>query len=193
MSLFSEKYEEFVEPDGFSKQSTLVDPRDVENEKLVSFEEGYQAGWDDAAEAQQRSETHFSDTLTENLQEISFGFHEAKAALTSEMQTLFEEVLDTLLPEVIKISVGPLIMEKILSITRDKSDQMILTEVSTADFPPLKTFFETQNLSSFELKERADLTLGQVLFRVGGNETEIDFKHTLQEIKSSVSTLFEKG
>ncbi|MEO9457582.1 MAG: hypothetical protein ABJG56_01240 [Lentilitoribacter sp.] len=192
MMSFSQKYEEFEDPDSFSKIASNREARDFDNEKLLAFDAGYQAGWDDATAARQVSDTNLCDALVENLQEISFSFHEAKSGLINEVRPLFDEVLDTLLPEVIRMSIGPHIMEQISSLAREASDQLILVEVSSDDFSSLRAFFEAQNLSSFELKEQVEFTAGQVLLRIGGKEIEIDFEQTLREIKASINNLFDE-
>ncbi len=193
MKSFSQKYEQFEDPDSFSKPASGTEIRDVDNEKLMSFEEGYQAGWDDATAARNVSDLNLHDAILENLQEVSFGFHEAKSGLIGELRPFFEEVLDTLVPEVIKMSIGPFIVEHIMSLASDASDQLILMEVSVADFSSLKAFLQAQDMSCFELKEQESLIAGQVVFKVGGKETEIDFEHTLQEIKTKIDNLFERA
>jgi flagellar assembly protein FliH len=192
MMSISQKYEEFPDPDDFSKSNSVVETRDVDNEKLVSFEEGYQAGWDDATNAQRVSEANLCDALVENLQEISFGFHEAKRELIREIQPLFDQIFDTFLPELIKVSIGPYIVEKIMALTREASDQLLLVEVSVDDYPSLRTFFDAQNLSSFELREQSNLTASQVVLKIGEKEIEINFDQALRDIRTSINDLIEK-
>ena len=159
-------YEEFGNLEDISKLGSTQDNLHLDNEKLKSFDDGYQAGWDDATSAQQTNENSICVKLAEHLQETSFGFHEAKVALINEARPLFEEILDTLLPEIVKASIGPLVLEKLCKLMRDGQGEIIEIAVPPGNLKGLNALLETQSLTSFVAREQNDLEQGQAFFKI---------------------------
>jgi hypothetical protein len=192
MISLSHKYEEFGDTAGFPNSTASLDGRDIESEKLQSFEEGYQAGWEDSDHAKGDSERKISADLARNLQGVSFGYHEARTALTKALRPLFTEIFDKLLPGVTRSSIGPHIVEQLSYLARDNSDQPIEIIVSRQDLKPLQILLEDQILDPFVLRGQSDLGAGQVYLRLGSQEREIDFEQAIQEIRKSIDNLFEQ-
>ena len=92
MISLSHKYEEFGDTAGFLDGTANLDGREIESEKLQSFEEGYQAGWEDSDQAKGDSEKTAAADVVKNLQDVSFGYHEARSALTQALRPLFTEI-----------------------------------------------------------------------------------------------------
>ena len=59
-----------------------------ESVRLEAFEKGYQAGWDDSSIAHQTEREKVSSELAQNLQDMSFTYHEAYAKLSLAMKPL---------------------------------------------------------------------------------------------------------
>ena len=192
MISLSYKYEEFGDASGFLDGTANLDGREIESEKLQSFEEGYQAGWEDSDQANGDSENKVSADLVKNLQDVSFGYYEARFALTQALCPLFTEICDKLLPGMTKSAIGPHIVEQLSCIARDNSNQSIEIIVSLEDFEPVQRLLEDQILDPFVLRAQSDLGAGQVYLRLGGQEREIDFEQAIKEIRKSIDNLFEQ-
>jgi flagellar biosynthesis/type III secretory pathway protein FliH len=191
MSL-AHKYEEFGESNGLLLDELNQDGRDIESEKLQSFEDGYQAGWEDSVKAQSEFEKKFSSELAKNLQDASFGYHEARSTLTQGLKPLFEGILSKLLPEITRTSIGPYIVEQLSGMVRDNSDQIIEIVVSPQEIESLQSVLQEQISEPFVLVALPDLREGQAYVRLGSHEREIDFGKMIQEIRKSANNLFER-
>ena len=78
----------------------------VEEAKLVSFEKGYTAGWDDAIEAKDKETTHVSATLATSLEDLSFTYHEAQSQLMESLDPMFKVLTSVILPDTMAATFG---------------------------------------------------------------------------------------
>jgi flagellar biosynthesis/type III secretory pathway protein FliH len=189
MTPLIQKYEEFGNDPISSDQS--VDNR-LEAEKIRSFEDGYKAGWEDAVEAQTKNQKKLTSGLTNNLQEISFGYHEARNSLLQELRPLFEAIGEKFLPEIGRSSLGPIIAEEIQKLGKEQCDHPIEIVTSSADFDFLKELLEDVISDPFTLSSDQGLAEGQVFLRLGAIEKEIDFEKLILEIRRCIENLFEQ-
>jgi flagellar assembly protein FliH len=192
MMSLAHKYEEFGNSVGFVTDETDQIGHDIESEKLQSFEEGYQAGWEDSDKAKSEFEKKFSLEVAKNLQGVSFGYHEARSALMQGLKPLFDGILSKLLPEIAKASIGPHIVEQLSGIARDSSDQLIEIVVSAQEIESLQNALKDQIPEPFILIAEPDLNEGQAYLRLGTREREIDLGQMIEKICSSTNILFEQ-
>lgn len=76
----------------------VVTPAEIEEHRLAGFEEGYQAGWDDAGAARDTDEAKTRAVIHQNLQDLSFTYHEARHHLLTQIEPLMMEVVRQVLP-----------------------------------------------------------------------------------------------
>ena len=165
--------------------------RDIDAEKLQAFEDGYQAGWKDSNSSALESREAISASIAKNLQEMSFGYHEARRKLLDSISPLFEIIFSKLLPEVSRATIGPIIVEDVTKLVRDQLDQRIEICVSKIDFEAVNSFLEEQIREPFTLSTETTLAEGQVFLRLGGQEREINFAKLISKIQNRTFSLFE--
>lgn len=183
-------YQDFsTSAQGFDGVSQLDDV-EIEDQKLDAFEKGYQAGWDDAVNAQIASNTRICSDLGKNLQETSFAYHEARTTLTKSLKPLFSEVLDTLLPEIAKQSLGPQLVSQLTDMVQLQLDQVIEITVAPDNINSVETLIDGQLEDPFVLIPDPNLGDGQVFLRIGTEERELDFDHILETVRAAFSSFF---
>lgn len=163
---------------------------EIEDQKLDSFENGYQAGWDDAVNAQVATKTRISSDLAKNLQEVSFSYHEARSTLTKSLEPLFSDVVDTLLPEVARHSLGPHVVAQLTDMVRTQTDQVIEITVSPVNLETIETLIENELESPFVMVPDPNLSEGQVFLRIGAEEREIDLDHVIETVGAAFNNFF---
>lgn len=163
---------------------------EIEDQKLDSFEKGYQAGWDDAVNAQVATKTRISSDLAKNLQEVSFSYHEARSTLTKSLEPLFSDVIATLLPEVARHSLGPHVVAQLTEMVRAQTDQVIEITVSPVNFETIETLIENELESPFVMVPDPNLSEGQVFLRIGVEEREIDLDHVIETVGAAFNNFF---
>ena len=76
-----------------SNDPKLMPETSFEEHRLEAYEQGYKAGWDDAATAQADDHTRISAGFARNLQELSFTYHEAKGQILGSLEPLLKEMV----------------------------------------------------------------------------------------------------
>ena len=163
----------------------------LEDEKLQSFETGYQSGWDDAVAAQKSLRDNVTAEFAMNLQSISFSYHEARSALTSELRRAVEPLLLELLPTIARDTLFLHLMEKIGEFSEDTLQKSLLISVPENRFETMKSLFEDNLETPFELMVDDSLADDQVFIKLGTEEHEINFDPWLEDTKSAIGSLFE--
>jgi len=164
---------------------------EVEDQKLESFEKGYQAGWDDAVKAQAEAKTHVSSELATSLQDASFEFHEVRSVLSTAVRDIMDEVLKTIMPTIAQASLGAHIREQVMSMTRDALDRSIDIVISPDAEDVVQTLIDRDVEQPFRFVTDPLLSPTQVLLRVGAEEREINLHETLDEVSKTVQSYFE--
>ena len=86
-------------------------PDALEEARLAGFEAGFRAGWDDATAALGEADDGARAAALAKLQEMSFGFHEARSQLLGRLGPMLEALLARILPEIARETLGPAILE----------------------------------------------------------------------------------
>ena len=171
------------------KQTPTTESREaVEDEKLQSFEDGYKAGWEDAVSAQSQTRDHIDSEFAKNLQEISFSFHEARAALKKELGEVLEPIFLKLLPIISHETLVPKVIENIQDLTNQVSDCPIEVAVSPNRMVTMQSAFEDKIQEPFTVLPDEGLGKDQVFIRVGAIERGIDLETWNADICSLISS-----
>ncbi|MGP9789381.1 hypothetical protein [Roseinatronobacter sp. NSM] len=94
-------------------EDPLLDAEAAEKLRESAYEQGYGAGWQDAL-AQLRDEDALRQSAAlEALQAISFTYNEAHATLEASFMSLTRTLLETLVPEVLRLSLPGLVLESL--------------------------------------------------------------------------------
>jgi len=164
---------------------------ELEDVKLHSFESGFQAGWDEAIKAQAETETHVSEELAKSLKSASLEYEEVRKALATDVQTIMEEVVNTILPLAARASLGQHVCDLIKTMTENALDRSIeivvapgrekaVYDVLTADLP-----------EAFKICVDPTMSPNQACLRLGAKEIDVDLDKTVAEIASALSNFFE--
>ena len=84
----------------------LVEASALDEAKVASFEQGYSAGWEDAAAAQECDQTRIRADVARNLQSRAFTFQDARTHVLQAIRPLIQCGLNRL--KVAKIKAGPM-------------------------------------------------------------------------------------
>lgn len=159
----------------------------LETERLEAFDKGYRAGWDDAIKAKADDSEQLSDTLAQNLQDLSFTYHEAHAQVLSNLAPLFDEVLEKMLPTIAKDSLGQHISEQLMRTAKEMGAVSVDVMVAPGSADEVSQSLNAA-ASSFPIsvKESSALDAGQAELRLGGKEIAIDLASVTTQITQAV-------
>ncbi|WP_299592099.1 hypothetical protein [uncultured Tateyamaria sp.] len=187
----SHLFEDFGDAKAQERFSSRMPVEDIEDQKLESFENGYQAGWDDAVAAQTETLSFVSSGLANSLQNASFEYHELRATLNASVETIIGQVVDVVLPQIANASLGAHVREKMAALTRKNLDRDIEIVVAPESEAAVRTALDDDPPKPFVLITDELLAPTQVVLRLDRNEAELHLDRAVAEISAAVTSFFE--
>lgn len=165
----------------------------IEEQKLASFEKGYQAGWDDSARAQQDSSTRISEDFARNIRDLSFTYQEAHGAFVADMEPLIRDLVNSVLPKLAQETLGRRITDILTTEVEAQGQAPVLLVTAPGQSDALQAILPETTTMPVEIVEDATLADGQVQLRFGGTEREIDLAKVLETIGAAVEGFFQEA
>ncbi|MGX0877460.1 flagellar biosynthesis/type III secretory pathway protein FliH [Roseovarius sp. MBR-154] len=184
-----------LEDFGESLRGAAISITDIslEEERLAAFETGYQAGWDDAVKSQKEDERRIAADLAQNLQDLTFTYEEAYAAVLNALHPLLEQMVATVLPPLSQDTLAPRLAEILQEKALDHGRQPIVIAAAPGDMTRMETLIETLPGLDIALAEDDTLAPGQIFLRFGETEEEINLDSVLRAIEHAVSGFFQEN
>lgn len=189
----SHRYRNFGEAEAVETAREELIAEADEDQQLQSFEKGYQAGWDDAVKAQADSIAKVSAEFGQNLQDMSFTYHEALSKLTSSFEPIISEIVEKLLPSVAREILGHRMIEQVLAVIKERPDQPIEIVVAPGQVETVQELAEGKLVSPFEVVSEQSLGEGQAYVRIGSVERHIDLDAVISGIHEAMTAFFHEA
>jgi len=157
-----------------------------EEQKLVSFENGYTAGWDDSVGAHEAETSKISATLANSLEDMSFTFHEAQNQLIESLDPMFKVLTSAILPDAMAASFGHHIVDQLTDMAKGQTDQPLVITVAAGEAGGVRSALNQNFSVDIKVREDSDFAPGQAYLRVGDLEREINSGALLDSIRESV-------
>jgi flagellar biosynthesis/type III secretory pathway protein FliH len=174
-----------------SSETVITDLGAMEEERLAAYEQGYTAGWDDAAAAQTDEEARMSADLAHNLQSLGFTYHEARVHVLKAIAPLLTELTERLLPEMAKASLATMVLETLMPLAESMADAPVEIVLNPAARPAVEAVLEKATGFPLTVTEEPTLGEGQVYLRLGHAETRVDLDGAIAEIAAALKDFFE--
>lgn len=165
----------------------------TEDQQLQAFEKGYQAGWDDAVKAQADSVAKISAEFGQNLQDMSFTYHEALSKLTLSIKPIMSEIVDKLLPDIARESLGLQIVDQLLEMIKDQPNQPIEIMVAPSNVEKINDLVQGKLTDPFEVVAEQSLGDGQSYVRIRSVERSIDLDAILTGVNEAITAFFHEA
>lgn len=183
-------------PDFGSSQAAHLAPLSevaIEDQKLDSYEAGYQAGWDDSAKANKDAGQQVAADFAQNMRDLSMTYQEAYAALLADIKPLLAQIVDAVLPAMAQATLGPRVLELIEGQIATGPRNALVLSTSPDGIAMLQPIVNGLD-DALEVALRADETLapGQVHLNFGADhEEEIDTAALIDGIQMAVHGFFQ--
>ncbi len=166
---------------------TVLSEIALEDTRLASFERGYTAGWDDSLKLQSDDKSRVTETLARNLEDLSFTYQEAYSQMLNSVTPIFSAMVDRVLPEMMKDTVGPMIVEQLQDMAGDQAGHPVVLNVPEGYGAALRSVIPTSAALPVTITEDSSLVDGQVYLRIGNLEREVDTGGLMDDIRSAVN------
>lgn len=174
-----------------SDRSALVNDADLEETRLAAYEQGYAAGWDDAADAQAEDQRSLRADLARNLQGMSFTYHEARAHLLRAVGPLLQDLTIRLLPPLMREALAPVVLDTLMPLVENAADAPVVIVLNPAARPAVAALLDASAGLPVSFREEPSLGEGQAFLELGETETRIDLDRASSDILSAVRGFFE--
>ncbi len=165
----------------------------LEERRLAAFEAGYQAGWDDSLKAQAEDTMRVSSELAQNLHELSFTYQEAYSGILNALAPLLKEMVDTVLPQAARETLGSRVTEMLFELSQELGKQPVEIVTAPSNMVAIEEMIAKDVPLPVTVKGEISLGEGQVFVRVGGTEREVNLSEVLAEIDRAVTGFFEEN
>lgn len=164
----------------------------LEEQRLEAFEKGYQAGWDDSVKAASEDSRTIAADLAQNLSDLSFTYEEAQSAMLNALRPLLEQMMETVLPALMRGTLGAHVVDLVHNLARDLGPLPLEIVAAPENVVALDRALGEAPVLSVSVKEDPTLAEGQVFLRFGHEEREIDLSGLLASIERKMAGFFEE-
>lgn len=171
--------------------TVVLDQLALEEAKLASYDQGYSAGWEDAAAAQSDDQGRMRADLARHLQALGFSYQEARMHVLKAIEPLLVEIVERLLPDLARETLAPVVLEALMPMAEAMADLPVTLVMNPAARPAIEHLLDRATGLPLILQEELTLGEGQVYLRLGSAETLIDLDRAVAEITAAVRGFFE--
>lgn len=165
----------------------------LEEQRLEAFEKGYQAGWDDSAAAASEDSRHVAADLAQNLNDLTFTYQEAHAAVLASLRPLLEQMMETILPALMRKTLGAQVVDLVHDLAKSQGALPVELVTSPANVSALLTVLGDEPSIPVTVTEEDALAEGQVFVRMGQQEREINLSAVIDAIEQTTAGFFNEN
>jgi flagellar assembly protein FliH len=171
---------------------TIIPATSPEEHNLEAFEQGYKAGWDDAAAAQAGDARQISAGFARNLQELSFTLHEAKSHIIREIEPLLNELVNRVLPGLARSGLPDMIVNEVLEQARNSIGTGVRIIVAPDNIPALENLLEQHPDLSVTLVAEPSMAQGVASLKFENSEKQIDLDSALAGFSDALDRFYQQ-
>ncbi len=175
-----------------SNDPKLATNTSLEEHRLEAFEQGYKAGWDDAAAAQSEEQSRVAADFARNLQELSFTYHQARGQILGSLEPLLKEMVSKVLPKLASDNLSQIIVDEVLAVSQTQTEAGIQIVISPSNRLSLERLLETQDSLDITIIDEPSMAEGLAYLRFAQTEKQIDLESVLSGFSQSVDGFFEQ-
>jgi flagellar assembly protein FliH len=169
------------------KTESVQEDTDIEGLKLEAFEGGYKAGWEDALKAQNHDKADVSTTFAQQLQDLSFTYHEAYAQVMNSVTPLLDQMVGLLLPEIARATLGHHLVEQLDAMAKEIGRMKVEIAVSPANVDTVIPLLEQDFKFPIDIVQDEALADEQAEIRFAEVEKQIDLSDLIISVKEAVA------
>lgn len=173
-----------------AKNQPKIGAEELESQKILSYDSGYSAGWEDAVTAHAKDQNHIAAEFAKNLQDLGFTFHEARIQVMKSLEPLLSEIVSKVLPGMVSESIAHTVVEELFKFAETVIDAPVEIVVAPTNLAALEHLLNSTQTVPVKLVEEPTLGTGQVLLRAGQSEKHINLDDALERISSAIQSIY---
>jgi flagellar assembly protein FliH len=165
---------------------------DADERALGAFENGYKAGWDDAAAALDDAAAQARAEAARALQALAFTHADARAHVVAALEPLLRAMVARLLPAIARDALVPQIAAVLAGCAAGAAEAPLELVVAPAMRPAVAALLAERADPPVHLVEDPALGAGQAWLRQGAGETRIDLDAVAAQIAALIADFFDE-
>lgn len=170
--------------------TVVLDTLALEEAKLASYDQGYNAGWEDAVGAQGEDQTRIKADLARNLQALSFTYQEARLHVLRSLEPLLGGIVERILPALAQASLAPMILEVLRPIAEGAAGPPVTVVLHPSARAAVEELLQGTAGLPVEIRDEETLGEGTAYIRLDSAETQIDLDDAVRRIAQAVHDFF---
>lgn len=166
-----------------------MSPDQVEAERLVAFDRGYSAGWEDANKSVLDDAARMKSDFANTLRDMGFTFHEARAHVMRGLVPLLKAVVETVLPKAVHDTLGARLEEEIRELAEEVADTPILLRAAPGEAEQMRDCIADVASLPIDLAEDESVPPGQLFLILGRSELNIDLGGAISRLTRALDAL----
>ncbi len=158
--------------------------------KLQSYEQGYQAGWDDALGAQAEDIARLRTELGHNLTEMALSYRDARRHVLASLEPLLAEMVAKVLPMIAHQSLGHVILDEIRPFADALSGAPLLVRTAPVNRDLVERLLQAEAGLPVTVEAEPTLGDGQAYLKIAGTEVSVDLDGLIGAIAEAVTSFF---
>lgn len=163
---------------------------EAEDLRLAAYEQGYAAGWDDAASAGRDEAIQAHAEATRALADLRLSYHSARAAVLEAVEPILREMIEKVLPKAAHAAIGMLVVEQMQPLVRKATGQPLQVTCAPAARAAIAALLESETELPVEIVTDEALTPGQAFLSSPAAELRLDLDDAVARIDEAIATFF---
>lgn len=159
--------------------------------RLATYEEGYAAGWEDAAAARREEDALTEQEIARTLATMGFTLQEARQQVILSLRPLIEAVVTQILPVAARESLPHLVLDALIPLAEERASIPLQLRLNPASRGAIEKHLLRAAAPDFTIAEDASLSPGQVVVTAGDAGARIDLDAVAGDIETALRDFHE--
>lgn len=171
--------------------TVVTDIGAMEEARLAAYEQGYAAGWEDAAAAAAADSGTLGAELGQHLQTLGFTYHEARAHVLRAIEPLLTEMTGRVLPAMARDALAQVVVETLRPLAAQMATVPVVLTLHPDARPAVELLLLTEAALPLTILEDPGLSTAEARLRLDDTERHIDLAGATEAIAVAVREFFQ--
>lgn len=165
---------------------------EIAAEISATYEKGFKAGWDHCLSVAEVERAKVAEAFGKRLSELNISLEEVRRQFIKELDPLFADILQKVLPMAVQKAFLPRLIEEIAKTAAQVDSGPITVSICEEDAPVLEALRRSHpTLPAFKVQIDTTLTLSQATIAIGQTERCFDLSGVLDTLEQAFEEFSE--
>ena len=160
---------------------------------LAAFDQGYNAGWDDARKAVEHGSAEQRRELIDLLSRHTSAAQDARTAVLADLRPIITSIADILVPQIADQSFGPHLAQFVFDQINTYQPPNVVITVNQADFDSVQAALQHTDFAGCTVQIDPAIRPQQACVGYAGSEVEFNFQDAKTEIQTALASFLSQS